>query len=157
MADRHVTPLSAAHLAGAPAQPPADVLRLPSLADFGNDLTGFLGELCAAALGYYRPEQSDEAVYASIAGAVSRWWAERAADGEGGYPPSLPWARHLDADDLEGFLADLADAAAGTDDLNTLRDIEDVIGRWRVIADADRAHRTAPGPNALAADGEVTG
>ncbi|WP_159107028.1 hypothetical protein [Streptomyces coelicoflavus] len=71
----------------------------------------------------------------------------------GGYPPVLPWAKHMDADDLEGFLADLADAASGDDDLTTLAAVEDAIGRWRVIGEAQHAHNTAPGPNAGAGDG----
>lgn len=66
----------------------------------------------------------------------------------GGYPPALPWAKHMDADDLEGFLADLADAASGDDDLTTLAAVEDAIGRWRVIGEAQHAHNTAPGPDA---------
>lgn len=69
----------------------------------------------------------------------------------GGYPPSLPWAKHMDADDLEGFLADLVDAASGDDDLSTLAAVEDAIGRWRVIGEAQHAHNTAPGPDAAEA------
>lgn len=67
----------------------------------------------------------------------------RTADG---YLPALPWARQLDADDLEGLLADLADAASGGDDLTTLAEVERVIATWRAIAEADQAMRTAPGP-----------
>lgn len=68
------------------------------------------------------------------------------------YPPALPWAKHMDADDLEGFLADLADAASGDDDLTTLAAVEDAIGRWRVIGEAQHAHNTAPGPDAEAGE-----
>ncbi|MEU5624225.1 hypothetical protein [Streptomyces tendae] len=68
------------------------------------------------------------------------------------YPPALPWAKQLDADDLEGFLADLVDAASGDDDLTTLAAVEDAIGRWRVIAEAQHAHNTAPGPDAEAGE-----
>ncbi|MGW5123248.1 hypothetical protein ACWEQ7_04135 [Streptomyces sp. NPDC004069] len=64
------------------------------------------------------------------------------------YPPALPWARLMDADDLEGLLADLADAASGDDDLTTLEEVEAAIGRWRAIAEAQHAHNTAPGPDA---------
>jgi hypothetical protein len=63
------------------------------------------------------------------------------------YPPALPWAKQLDADDLAGFLADLYEAAVGADaDLDTLADVESAIGRWRAIGEATEAHRTAPGP-----------
>lgn len=65
--------------------------------------------------------------------------------GEDTYPPALPWAAHLDADDLEGFLADLADATSGDDDLNTLAEVESAIASWRAIAEADHALRTTPG------------
>ncbi|MFE2457563.1 hypothetical protein [Streptomyces sp. NPDC059402] len=68
------------------------------------------------------------------------------------YPPALPWAKHMDADDLEGFLADLAEAASGDDDLTTLAAVEDAIGRWRVIGEAQHAHNTAPGPDAEAGE-----
>jgi uncharacterized protein YoaH (UPF0181 family) len=66
----------------------------------------------------------------------------------GTYPPALPWAALMDADDLEGFLADLVDAASGDDDLSTLTEVESTIARWRVIAEAQHAHNTAPGPDA---------
>ncbi|MFF9758613.1 hypothetical protein ACF1G4_03430 [Streptomyces caelestis] len=65
----------------------------------------------------------------------------------GAYPPALPWAALMDADDLEGFLADLVDAASGDDDLSTLTEVESTIARWRLIAEAQHAHNTAPGPN----------
>ncbi|MEU7399952.1 hypothetical protein [Streptomyces sp. NPDC044948] len=68
------------------------------------------------------------------------------------YPPALPWAKHMDADDLEEFLADLVDAASGDDDLTTLAAVEDAIGRWRLIGEAQHAHNTAPGPDAEAGE-----
>jgi hypothetical protein len=68
------------------------------------------------------------------------------------YPPALPWAKHMDADDLEGFLADLADAASGDDDLTTLAAVESAIATWRVIGEAQHAHNTAPGPDAEAGE-----
>jgi len=68
----------------------------------------------------------------------------------GAYPPALPWAALMDADDLEGFLEDLVDAASGDNDLSTLTEVEDAIARWRVIGEAQHAHNTAPGPNAEA-------
>ncbi|MGX1221944.1 hypothetical protein [Streptomyces ambofaciens] len=77
--------------------------------------------------------------------------AQQPAEGSS-YPPALPWAKHMDADDLEGFLADLVDAASGDDDLQTLDAVEDAIGRWRVIGEAQHAHNTAPGPDAEAGE-----
>lgn len=50
----------------------------------------------------------------------------------------LGWAAALDADDLEAFLASLSDAAAGDDDLSTLRTVEKVIAEARAIAAASR-------------------
>ncbi|MFH9816182.1 hypothetical protein [Streptomyces sp. NPDC017230] len=73
---------------------------------------------------------------------------EQSADSRS-YPPALPWARLMDADDVEGFLDDLVDAASGTDDLTTLDEVESTIARWRVIGEAQHAHNTAPGPNAV--------
>lgn len=73
----------------------------------------------------------------------------RQTTANGGYPPALPWARRLDADDLEGFFADLADAATGTDDLTTLANVEHVIAMWQAIGDAQHAHNTAPGPGVV--------
>lgn len=52
------------------------------------------------------------------------------------YAPALPWAARMDADDLEGFLADLSEAASGTDDTNTLAEVESVIASWREYADS---------------------
>lgn len=62
-----------------------------------------------------------------------------------GYPAALPWARQMDADDLEGLLIDLSDAASGDDDLTTLTAVEAVIANWRAAAEVTLAHRTALG------------
>lgn len=59
------------------------------------------------------------------------------------YPPALPWARLMDDEDRAEFLADLADAVGHR---NALVEIEDACARWRVIAEAQHAHNTAPGP-----------
>lgn len=59
--------------------------------------------------------------------------------------PALSWAARLDADDLEGFLEDLAAAAAGDDDLSTLQRVEKAIATWRRVASAQQAHTTSPG------------
>lgn len=63
------------------------------------------------------------------------------------YQPALPWAAQLDADDLEGFLADLAEAASGNDDLATLAEVEKTIATWRAIGDVNEGLRNAPGPS----------
>ncbi|MFE7395174.1 hypothetical protein [Streptomyces sp. NPDC057557] len=70
----------------------------------------------------------------------------KSADKNQGYPLALGWARQLDADDLEGFLAELAEAADGVDDLATLAEVENVIATWRALGEAQHAHNTAPGP-----------
>lgn len=60
---------------------------------------------------------------------------------------ALAWAASLDADDLEGSLADLATAADGDDDLVTLAAVEKAIAQWRHIGEATQAQRTAQGPD----------
>lgn len=90
---------------------------------------------------YERPADEDPIAYALTEQANAA-----------GYPPALPWAKLMDADDLEGFLADLADAASGDDDLTTLTEVESAIARWRAIGEAQHAHNTAPGPNAEAGE-----
>ena len=52
--------------------------------------------------------------------------------------PALSWAARLDADDLEGFLEDLAQAASGDDDLSTLQRVERAITKWRRVARAQQ-------------------
>jgi hypothetical protein len=66
------------------------------------------------------------------------------------YPPALPWAALMDDEALSDFLDDLADAA-GTPDTHqgALAEVEATCGRWRLIAEAQHAHNTAPGPDAL--------
>ncbi|WP_435600808.1 hypothetical protein [Streptomyces sp. C10-9-1] len=55
----------------------------------------------------------------------------------------LAWAATLDADDLEGFLTDIAQAAGGDDDLSTLRTVEKKIAEWRAHAHAVQEGRGA--------------
>ena len=64
-----------------------------------------------------------------------------------GFGPAFPWAAQMDSEDLADFLGELSDAAGGDDDLSTLQRVEKVIGTWRLIAVAQHAHNTAPGPN----------
>lgn len=71
------------------------------------------------------------------------------ASSSGTYPPAMPWAKHLDHEDLTDFLDELAASAItnATSEV-ALTEVEDTIGRWRVIAEAQHAHNTAPGPDA---------
>lgn len=65
------------------------------------------------------------------------------------YPPALPWARLMDDEDLSDFLDELAASAIthATAEV-ALAEVEDAIARWRLIAEAQHAHNTAPGPDA---------
>lgn len=64
------------------------------------------------------------------------------------YPPALPWAKWLDEEDLADCLDELAAAAiAHVGSAEALAEIEKTCATWRVIAEATRAHLTAPGPN----------
>lgn len=67
-----------------------------------------------------------------------------------GYPPALPWARLLDADDLADFLDELAASAIthASSDV-ALAEVEETCGTWRLIAEAQHGHNTAPGPDRL--------
>lgn len=119
---------------------------------------------CATAVQHgtqvFTPEHTAETAAKKQAARIAELEAELAKHGgqetavtdTGGYPPALPWAAHMDADDLEGFLAELEEVASGDDDLTTLAAVENTIATWRAIAEAQHAHNTAPGPNV--ADGE---
>ncbi|MFE6634727.1 hypothetical protein ACFVFT_14680 [Streptomyces tendae] len=76
--------------------------------------------------------------------------AQQPAEGSS-YPSALPWAKHMDADDLEEFLADLTAAIVGRDGTAALDEVEKTCGAWRLIAEAQHAHNTAPGPDAAEA------
>jgi hypothetical protein len=68
----------------------------------------------------------------------------------GGYPPALPWAALLDADDLAEFLDELTDSAtANASSEVRLAEIERTCATWRLIAEAQRGHNMAPGPDAV--------
>jgi len=85
----------------------------------------------------YRPEPDEESVACEP--------TEKAADA---YPPSLPWAALMDREDLAGFLDELAASAITHASAETaLGEVEATCGRWRVIAEAQHAHNTAPGPD----------
>lgn len=64
------------------------------------------------------------------------------------YPPALPWARLMDHEDLTEFLDELAASAITHAPAETaLTEVEATCGRWRLIAEAQHAHNTAPGPD----------
>ncbi|GAA3957210.1 hypothetical protein GCM10022384_07830 [Streptomyces marokkonensis] len=69
------------------------------------------------------------------------------------YPPALPWAALLDHEDLTDFLDELAASAITHAPAETaLAEVEKTCGTWRLIAEAQHAHNTAPGPNAEAGE-----
>lgn len=66
----------------------------------------------------------------------------------GGYPPALPWAALLDADDLADFLDELAASAITNASSDVaLAEVETTCRTWRLIAEAQHGHNTAPGPD----------
>ncbi|MGW0012426.1 hypothetical protein ACWDVX_22120 [Streptomyces tendae] len=75
--------------------------------------------------------------------------AQQPAEGSS-YPSALPWARLMDAEDLAEFLAEVEHAIAtpGATPAEALAAVEKRCGTWRVIAEAQHAHNTAPGPDA---------
>lgn len=67
-----------------------------------------------------------------------------------GYPPALPWAALMDDDDLAEFLNELGEAAIRSlDPREALAEVERACGTWRLIAEAQHGHNTAPGPDAV--------
>lgn len=65
------------------------------------------------------------------------------------YPPVFPWAALMDREDLTDFLDELADAAARlASSESVLAEVEKTCSTWRLIAEAQHGHNTAPGPNA---------
>ncbi|MFD5571980.1 hypothetical protein [Streptomyces cadmiisoli] len=76
------------------------------------------------------------------------------------YPLTLPWALLMDSEDLIGFLNEVAgvmqDArhmATSAGDVHAraiLAGLEKTCAIWRPIAEAQHAHNTAPGPDAVA-------
>lgn len=66
----------------------------------------------------------------------------------GAYPPAMPWAALMDDEDLHDFLDELAASAiTHASNATALAEVEVTCGRWRVIAEAQHAHNTAPGPD----------
>jgi hypothetical protein len=68
----------------------------------------------------------------------------------GGYPPALSWLALLDEDDRVEFLDELADSAAVNQSSDVrLAEVERTCATWRLIAEAQHGHNTAPGPDAV--------
>lgn len=64
------------------------------------------------------------------------------------YTAALPWAALMDHEDLTEFLNELAESAiTHASSERALTEVEDTCGRWRLIAEAQHAHNTAPGPH----------
>jgi hypothetical protein len=67
-----------------------------------------------------------------------------------GYPASLPWAALMDDEDLLDFLDELTDAATrNVSCVERLAEVERACSTWRLIAEAQHGHNTAPGPDAM--------
>lgn len=77
----------------------------------------------------------------------------RAPEGEqsaGAYPPALPWAQLMDHEDLAEFLDELgASAITHASSEVALVEVEETCSRWRLIAEAQHGHNTAPGPDGV--------
>jgi hypothetical protein len=68
---------------------------------------------------------------------------------DGSYPPALSWLALLDEDDRVEFLDELADSAAVNQSSDVrLAEVERTCATWRLIAEAQHGHNTAPGPDA---------
>jgi hypothetical protein len=64
------------------------------------------------------------------------------------YPLAFPWAALMDHEDLTDFLDELAASAiTHASSEVALTEVEATCGRWRLIAEAQYAHNTAPGPD----------
>lgn len=79
----------------------------------------------------------------------------KAADGlveRASYPPAFPWARLMDDEDRAEFLDELAESATthASSDV-VLAEVEETCKTWRLIAEAQHGHNTAPGPDAVTA------
>lgn len=102
-----------------------------------DDAVRALREAQARLAEYERPADEDPIAYTLT---------DKAADT---HPPALPWARLMDAEDLAEFLAEVEHAIAtpGATPTEALAAVETACGTWRLIAEAQHAHNTAPGPN----------
>jgi len=66
------------------------------------------------------------------------------------YPPAMPWAALMDHEDLADFLDELAASAiTHASSEVALTEVEKTCATWRLIAEAQHGHNTAPGPDAM--------
>jgi hypothetical protein len=74
------------------------------------------------------------------------------------YPPAFPWAALMDDEDLAEFLGDLIDALNSNPPRtrDVLTEVEKSCATWRLIAEAQHGHNTAPGPDAEASADGIT-
>lgn len=98
------------------------------------------------------PEVADELV--RLRARVAELLAERHSTNEapdGKYPPALPWAALMDDEDLQEFLGDLLDSLNSNPPSTraVLAEVEKTCSTWRLVAEAQHAHNTAPGPDAV--------
>ncbi|MFJ4469516.1 hypothetical protein ACIP2X_18760 [Streptomyces sp. NPDC089424] len=87
---------------------------------------------------------------------------ERLAADTAAYPLALPWALLMDDDDLIGFLNEVAGVMQSAIHMATeaghvharriLAGLEQTCGTWRLIAQTQHAHNTAPGQHAETTD-----
>jgi hypothetical protein len=67
-----------------------------------------------------------------------------------GFPPAMPWAALMDHEDLTDFLDELAASAiTHASSEVALIEVEKTCATWRLIAEAQHGHNTAPGPDAM--------
>ncbi|MGC4946205.1 hypothetical protein ACLQ2N_08360 [Streptomyces sp. DT224] len=82
---------------------------------------------------------------------VGQWRATFGRDALPGAlrPPAFPWATLMDTEDLAEFLAEIEHAVAtpGATPAEALAAVETACSTWRLIAEAQHGHNTAPGPD----------
>lgn len=85
---------------------------------------------------------------AALDDAVQELRAVKTPDGK--WSPALPWARLMDDEDLQEFLGDLLDSLNSSPATTraVLDEVEKTCSTWRLVAEAQHGHNTAPGPDA---------
>lgn len=120
-----------------------------------DDLHLFLDDLVSAALNRWRTDANgpvpDRYTLAAVEQACANWRTpgQGHRSDEKAYPPALPWAALMDGGDLAEFLAELEHAIAtpGATADEALAAVEKACATWRLIAETQHAHNTAPGPD----------
>jgi hypothetical protein len=72
------------------------------------------------------------------------------------YPLVFPWAALMDEEDFYDFRADLVAATAHRPQERALAEMEKAVATWRLIAESQHGHNTAPGPNAEVSADKLT-